>query len=65
MPLIDQTKNGKNTSMAFPAREKRSASSANIKFEDVENEVLKADPISKALSGGGGCRYCVEKCKEG
>ena len=45
------------------ARKLLSTPTVNTSFEDVENEILSNDVVSKAL-GTDVCRYCVSKCPE-
>ena len=45
------------------ARKLLSIPNVNTSFEDVENEILSNDVVSKAL-GTDVCRYCVSKCPE-
>ena len=60
----DEENESKRTGNKVIARKLLSiAASADPSFEDVENEVLANDVVSKAL-GTDVCRYCVSKCPE-
>ena len=60
---VEEKTNIKNKAIARKLLSTTNITSVSPNFEDVENEILSNDIVSKAL-GTDVCRYCVSKCPE-
>ena len=61
--IAEEQTNIENKAIARKLLSTTNITSVSPNFEDVENEILSNDVVSKAL-GTDVCRYCVAKCPE-
>ena len=61
--IVEEQTNIENKAIARKLLSTTNITSVSPNFEDVENEILSNDVVSKAL-GTDVCRYCVSKCPE-